>query len=450
MSLKSSTKSEEANLWTLEVSIDAEAFEEAQKKAFAKMKNRISIPGFRKGKVPRHMTEKFYGEGFLYEDALEICYPTQVEDAIKESELDVVGTGKADIKSIGKDGVELTIEVYTKPEVEVKAYKGLEASVKKIEVTDEEVQSKIDSLVERNARIITVEDRAAADGDITVIDFEGFTDGVAFDGGKGEDYELTLGSGTFIPGFEDQIVGHNAGEEFDVNVTFPTEYDEKLAGKDAVFKVKLKEIKFKELPEVNDEFAQDAADCDTVDDLKKQLKEEVEEQKKAEQDGEIRQQLFEQLAENVVADIPHVMVDDELDNQIRDLDYRLSSQGMNFNLYLQYMGMTLDDYKEKAKDGAEKNVKIRLALEKVAELEKLEVSDVDLETEYAKYAEQYNMEVEQIKNAIPADGLKKDLTINKAVDFIVENAVVTETDGDDDKQEEAGSAETENAQQSEE
>ncbi|MGN0467458.1 MAG: trigger factor [Acutalibacteraceae bacterium] len=452
MSLKSSTKSEKANLWTLEVSIDAETFEEAQKKAFAKMKNRISIPGFRKGKVPRHMAEKFYGEGFLYEDALEICYPNEVEAAIKESELDVVGTENADIKSIGKDGVELTIEVYTKPDVEVKAYKGLEASVKKLEVTDEEIQSKIDSLVERNARIITVEDRAAADGDITVIDFEGFTDGVAFDGGKGEDYELTLGSGTFIPGFEDQIIGHNAGEEFDVNVTFPTEYDEKLADKDAVFKVKLKEIKFKELPEVNDEFAQDAADCDTVDDLKKQLKEEVEEQKKSEQDGEIRQQVFEQLAENVVADIPHVMVDDELDNQIRDLDYRLSSQGMNFSLYLQYMGMTLDDYKEKAKDGAEKNVKIRLALEKIAELEKLEVSDVDLETEYAKYAEQYNMEVEQIKNAIPADGLKKDLTINKAVDFIVENAVVTEKDDEEEKQEEetAESTEAENAAPSEE
>lgn len=441
MSLKSSTKTDKANLWTLEVSIDAEAFEEAQKKAFSKMKNRLSLPGFRKGKVPRHMAEKFYGEGFLFEDALEICYPTQVEAAIKESGLDVVGTDKADIKSIGKEGVELTIDVYTKPEVELKQYKGLEAQSDKIEVTDDDIKSKLDALVERNARIITVEDRAAANGDITVIDFEGFTDGVAFEGGKGEDYELTLGSGTFIPGFEDQIVGHNTGDEFDVNVTFPTEYAENLAGKDATFKVKLKEIKFKELPEVNDEFAQDAADCDTLDELKKQISDEVLEQKKSAADSDVRSQLFEKLAENVVAEIPPVMIDDEIENQVRDLDYRLSSQGMNFELYLQYMGMTLEQYKENAREGAEKSVKIRLGLEKVAQLENIEISDVDLETEYAKYAEQYNMEVEQIKNAIPAEGLKKDLTINKAVDFIVENAAVTEKKEEEKKEEKAEDAE---------
>lgn len=426
MSLKNSTKKEEANLWTLEVSIDADTFEAAQKKAFAKMKNRISYPGFRKGKVPRNMAEKVYGEGFLYEDALEICYPEAVEAAIKESGLDVVGTDKADIKEIGKNGVELEIDVFTKPEVEVTAYKGLEAQVKPIEVTDEEIQAKIDALVERNARIITVEDRPAQNDDIAVIDFEGFVDGTAFDGGKGEEYELTLGSGQFIPGFEDQIVGHNTGDEFDVNVTFPEQYTESLAGKDATFKVVLHEIKSKELPEVDDEFAQDAADCDNVDALKVSLKEEIEEEKKAATDSEVRQQVLEKLAENVVAEIPPVMVEDEINNQIRDLDYRFSSQGMSFDMYLQYTGMTMEQYKENAKEGAENNVKVRLGLEKIAELEKIEVTDEELEAEYEKFAETYGMEIDQVKAAVPADGLKKDLSFNKAVDFVVANADVTE------------------------
>lgn len=435
MSLKSSTKKEEANLWTLEVSISAEDFEQAQKKAFNKVKGKLQVPGFRKGKVPRNMAERVYGEGFLYEDALDLCYGEQVEKAIEESGLEFVGTETANIVSIGKEGVELTVDIYTKPEVEVKQYKGLEAESSKTDVTDEDIQKKIDGLVERNARLVTVEDRAAENGDITVIDFEGFTDGVAFEGGKGEDHELTLGSGQFIPGFEDQIVGHNAGDEFDVNVTFPTEYAEELAGKDATFKVKLKEIKKKELPEVNDEFAQDAADCDTLDDLKKQLSEEITEEKKAAADREIRSQLFDKLAENVEADIPHVMVDEEIDNQIRDIDNRLMQQGINFEMYLKYTGMSVEQYKENAKPEAEKNVKIRLALEKIVKDENIEVSDVDLETEYARFAEMYNMEVDKIKEVVPAEGLKKDISINKAVDFIVENAAITEK-AEEDKTEE--------------
>lgn len=434
MSLKSCEKTENANLWALEVSISAETFEEAQKKAFAKMKNKISLPGFRKGKVPRNMAEKFYGEGFLYEDALNLCYGDAVEEAVKESNLKVVGTEKVDIKEIGKDGVELTVEVYTKPEIELTAYKGLEAETNKIEVSDEEVKAKLDALVERNSRVITVEDRAAQNGDIAVIDFEGFVDGVAFEGGKGDNYELTLGSGTFIPGFEDQIESHNAGDEFDVNVTFPEQYTEELAGKEAVFKCKLNELKAKELPEVNDEFAQDAADCDTLEDLNKQLFEEVESEKKAAAESAVKNQVFEKLAENVVAEIPHVMVDSEIENQVKDMDYRLSAQGMNFELYLQYMGMTLDQYKEQAKEGAEKNVKIRLALEKIVSLESIEVSDEDAEAEYAKMAEDYKMDVEQIKKIVPVDGLKKDLAFNKAVDFVVANANVTEKE---EKQEEA-------------
>ncbi len=425
MSLKSSNKTETENLYSLEISISAEDFEKASQKAFSKMKNRISIPGFRKGKVTRKVAETFYGKGFLYEDALNICYPDAVEGAIAESGLEVVGTKSTDIKEIGENGVELTVEVFTKPEIELKDYKELKATKKKIEVTDDEIQSKINELVERNARIITVEDRAAENGDITVIDFEGFVDGVAFDGGKGENYELTLGSGAFIPGFEDQIVGHNTDDEFDVNVTFPEQYTPELAGKAAVFKVKLHEIKHKELPEVDDEFAQDAADCETVAELKKSLSDEIKEQKTESNEKDIEQQLLDKLADNVVGNIPECMFDDELDNQIKDIDYRLSQQGMNFELYLQYTGMTVEQYKEQARPNAEKNVKVRLALEKIAELEALEVTDEEIEAEYNKFAEMYGMEAEQIKGIIPADGLKKDLALNKAVKFVRDNAKVT-------------------------
>lgn len=425
MSLKTCNKAEEANLYTLEVSIDGQTFNDAMNKAFNKQKNRIALPGFRKGKVTRKMAETFYGKGFLYEDALDICYPSAVEEAIAEAGLDVVGTKSADIKEIGEDGVELTVEVYVKPDVDVKAYKELKATRKKVEATEKEINDKIDELVHRNARIISVEDRAAQDGDIAVIDFEGFVDDVAFEGGKGENYELKLGSGTFIPGFEDQIIGHNPEDAFDVNLTFPHEYAPELADKDAVFKVKLHEIKVEEFPEVDDEFAQDAADCDTVDALKKQLADEIKSEKEEANEREIRTQLFDKLVENTDGEIPPVMIDSEIENQIRDMDYRLSSQGMNFQTYLQYMGMDMDAYKEQARPEAEKAVKLRLALEKVAALEEIEIGDEDLEAEYDKYAEQYKMEKDQIKKIIPVDGLKKDLAVEKAIKVIRDNAKVT-------------------------
>ena len=274
MSLKSSNNVE-TNVYALEIAISAEEFDAAQNKAFNKQKNKIQIPGFRKGKVTRKMAETFYGKGWLYEDALDMLFGKAVEDAAKEAELDVVGTKSADVKEIGENGVEMVVEVFVKPEIELTEYKELKATKKKVEATEEEINDRIGGLLERNARLVSVEDRAAQNGDITVIDFEGFVDGVAFQGGKGESYELTLGSGQFIPGFEDQVAGHNAGEEFDVNVKFPTEYTPELADKDAVFKVKLHEIKVKELPELDDEFAQDAADCDTVAQLKKNIENEI-------------------------------------------------------------------------------------------------------------------------------------------------------------------------------
>ncbi len=424
MSLKSS-KNVETNVYALEVTISAEDFEAAQAKAFARQKSKIQLPGFRKGKVTRKMAENFYGKGWLYEDALDMLYGDTVEAAIKEAELEVVGTKSADVTEIGENGVEMTVEVFVKPEIEVTEYKELKASKKKVEATEDEINEKINELIERNARLITVEDRAAADSDITVIDFEGFVDGVAFNGGKGENYELTLGSGQFIPGFESQVVGHNVGEEFDVNVTFPTEYTPELAGKDAVFKVKLHEIKVKELPELDDEFAQDAADADTVAELKKNIENEIKAHKDEENEREIESQLLEKLSENVKGEIPECMFDAELDNQIRDIDYRLSMQGMNFETYLKYSGMTVEQYKENSKPNAEKNVKVRLALEFIAKAEALEVSDEDLAAEYDKFAERYQMEVDKIKELVPAEGLRKDLLNEKAIKFVRENAKVT-------------------------
>ena len=442
MSLKSSNNVE-TNVYALEIAISAEDFEAAQNKAFNKQKKKIQLPGFRKGKVTRKMAETFYGKGWLYEDALDMLFGKAVEDAAKEAELEVVGTKSADVKEIGDNGVEVVVEVFVKPEIELTEYKELKASKKKVEATEEEINDRINGLLERNARLVSVEDRAAQDGDITVIDFEGFVDGVAFQGGRGESYELTLGSGQFIPGFEAQVAGHNVGEEFDVNVKFPTEYTPELADKDAVFKVKLHEIKVKELPELDDEFAQDAADCDTVAQLKKNIENEIKEHKEEENEREIESQLLEKLSENVKGEIPECMIDTELDNQIRDIDYRLSMQGMNFETYLQYTGMTVEQYKENSKPSAEKNVKVRLALEYIVKAEALEVSDEDLEAEYDKFAERYQMEKDKIKELVPVEGLRKDLLNEKAIKFVRDNAKVTTARKPRAKKEEADKTDAE-------
>ncbi len=436
-----SSNNVETNVYALEIGISAEEFDAAQNKAFQKQKNKIQLPGFRKGKVTRKMAENFFGKGWLYEDALDMLFGKAVEDAAKEAELEVVGTKSADVKEIGENGVELTVEVFVKPEVEVSEYKELKATKKKVEATKEEVEAKINELVERNARLVSVDDRPAQDGDITVIDFEGFVDGVAFQGGKGENYELTLGSGQFIPGFEEQVAGHTVGEEFDVNVKFPSEYTPELADKDAVFKIKLHEIKVKELPEVDDEFAQDAADCDTVDELRKSIEKEIKAHKEEENEREIESQLLEKLSENVQGEIPECMYDTEIDNQIRDIDYRLSMQGMNFEMYLQYSGMTIEQYKENMKDGAVKNVKIRLALEAIAKKEALEVTDEELEAEYDKFAERYQMEKDKIKELVPAEGLRRDLLNEKAIKFVRDNAKVTTARKPRAKKEETADAE---------
>lgn len=424
MSLKSANKTE-TNIYELEIAIDAETFAAAVNKAYAKAKNQIAIPGFRKGKVPKAMIEKRYGEGFFYEDALEICYPEAAEKAVEESGLEFVATNSVDVKKMDKDGVELVLTITVKPEVELKEYKLLKATQKKVEATDEEINDKIDELRERNSRVEEVEGRNVENGDIVTIDFEGFVDGVAFDGGKGEEYDLTIGAGQFIPGFEEQIVGHAKDEEFDINVTFPEQYVEELAGKDATFKIKLHEIKVKQLPEADDEFAQDVSEFDTLELLKKDIARQIKEDKTNENEAEIQRQLFEKLAENLVAEIPEAMIENEIDSEIRDMDYRLSMQGLKFETYLQYMGMTVEAYREQIRENAENLVKIRLALEKVAALENLEATEEDLNELYTKYSEQYSMPVEEIKKVIPQDTLKKDISVDKAVKFVRENAKVT-------------------------
>ena len=422
--LKSANKTE-TNTYTLEVSISGEDFKAAILKAYNKQKKNISIPGFRKGKVPMHMVERFYGKGVFYEDALDILYPDVVSDAIKESGIEAVSSPyDVDVKEIGEDGVEMTMKITVKPEIEVGEYKGLKAEKDDSAATAADVKKELEALQERNARIITVEDRAVESGDITVIDFEGFVDGVAFDGGKGENFDLTIGSGQFIPGFEDQIIGHNAGEEFDVNVTFPTEYDPKLAGKDATFKVTVKEIKSQELPELDDEFAKDVSDeADTLADLKKNIKADLTAKKKEQADKDFESALLEQIAAGVQGEIPEVMYDNKVEEEINGFAQRLSGQGMSLEMYMKYTGMNMDALKASLRDGAEKQVKLMLAVEKIAELEGIEATDEEVEAKYTEMAEMYKMDTEQLKKIIPADDVKTDVRNGKAVQLVVDNAV---------------------------
>ncbi len=426
MSLKSSEKVE-TNVWQLEISIDADRFEKAVNQAYLKQRKNITVHGFRKGKAPRNFIEKIYGEGVFYEDALEALYPEVVEEAIKDAALEVVDTPfDLEVPEMGKSGVTLKLKVTVKPEVKLGDYKGLKATRKPSKVTADEVKAELNRMLEQNARMVTIEDRAAKKDDIVVIDFEGFVDGEAFEGGKAESYELTLGSGQFIPGFEDQIVGHKTGDEFDVNVKFPEDYHEGLAGKDAVFKIKLHEIKVKELPKLDDEFVKDVSDKDTVDELKKSIKADMEEAKKSAALEEVRSTLLEMVADGIEAEIPQVMVEKKIDSNVEDFAYRLQTQGLDLKTYLQYTGQDEAKLREGFSANAEKQVKLDLAIEKIIEAEKIEPTAEELEAEYKKFADTYNMDIEAVKKAISEDGLRMELASRKAVDFIVDNAVITE------------------------
>jgi len=428
MSLKSSNKVD-TNRYELVVAIDAETFEKAVEVAFKKNVKKLQVPGFRKGKAPRGIVEKMYGENVFYEEALNECYPEAIDGAAKEAGVEIVDFQDVefDLKSIGKEGVEFSVKVTVKPEVTVKNYKGLKAEKASVEVTDEDVNAEIERFRERASTMVPVEDRAAQNDDIVVFDFDGYVDGEAFEGGKAEGYSLKLGSGQFIPGFEDQIVGKAIDEEFDVNVTFPEDYHaEELKGKEAVFKCKLHEIKTRVLPEVDDEFAKDVSEFETLDELKEDIKKKVAERKEADAETGLQTQLIEAMLEGFEAEIPDAMIETKIMENIRDFDYSLQMQGLNMQQYIQYMGLTLDNLKEQYKEQSEKQVKMRLAFEKIAELEALEPTEEEIEAQYKEYAEMYSMDVDKIKASIPQDELVKDLKVKKASDFIKDNAKITE------------------------
>lgn len=424
--LKSSNKVE-TNVYEVEISIDAETFETAVQKAYLKQRKNITVKGFRKGKAPRNFIERMYGEGVFYEDALEIVYPDAVSEAIKEAELDIVDTPfDLDVSEIGKNGVEMKFKVTVKPEVKLGEYKGVKAAKPAVKVTADEVKAELSKMQDQNSRMISVDDRAVKKDDTAVIDFEGFVDGKAFDGGKAENYELVIGSNSFIPGFEDQIIGHKVGDEFDVNVTFPEDYHEELASKDAVFKIKLHEIKVKELPTLDDEFVKDVSEFDTLDELKKHIKSDLEEKKKSDADSAFTNELLEKVANGIEAEIPAVMIEKEAEEMVDEFAYRLQMQGLDLNTYLMYTGMDKDKLLENYKTPAENQVKLKLALEAIVKAENIEATEDDINAEYEKLAKAYNMEIDAIKKAVPAENLAGDIKSQKAIGLIKENAVIEE------------------------
>lgn len=425
MSLKA-TNNVETNKYELEIEISAEDFEAAIEKAYLKARKNIAMPGFRKGKAPRKLIEKEYGEQVFFEDAVNLLYAPVVNGAVEESGLELVTRPEVEVTEISKEnGVKLKATCITKPEVEVKDYKGIEVEKVVNPVTDEDINKQLDALREKNVTVETVDDRAAENGDDVVIDFEGFKDDVAFEGGKAEDFTLSLGSGQFIPGFEDQIVGHNAGEDFDINLTFPDEYQVKeLAGAPAVFKIKLKSISKKVMPELDDDMVKDSTEFDTVDEYKADVKKKLEEANEKHADSEVEAKIFDKVIENMTAEIPQVMFDNRVNEMISELEQRLAPQGISLDLYMQYTGQTIDTVKKAYAEQAEKQVKLRLALEKIAKLENIEVTEDELKAEFDKLAEAYKLDVDQIKQFIHDDDLKKDIAVGKAVDLIKDAAVI--------------------------
>ncbi len=415
----------ETNVYALEVALEGDAFKAAVTKAYTKTRGKYNVPGFRKGKAPKHIIETYYGKEAFWYDAIDAEYPALFDEAVKEAGITPVAAPFDDeIADMSENGFTIKFKVTVKPEVELKAYKGIKAEKEKVTVKKAEVKEEVEKALERDAKLVAVEGKAAKKGDIATIDFEGFLDGVAFEGGKGENYDLELGSGNFIPGFEDQVIGHKAEEEFDIDVTFPEDYGaEDLAGKAVVFKIKLHKIMKKELPKYDDEFVKDVSDFDTIADYEKNLEEEIKARKEAAADRDFENKVMDTLVDNVVAEIPSAMIDKEIDNQINEFEYRLRSQGMSMDMYLQYLGMDVAALRDSYKEGAEKQVKLRLALEKITELEKIEISDEDIETELKTYADAYNMPIDKIKTLVSAEDVKADLACRKAMDIVKDTAV---------------------------
>ena len=426
----------EKSMVELQFSIDAETFKAAVNNAFKREGKKYAIPGFRKGKAPRHMIEKMYGSDIFHYDAVNDLFPEAYEAAVKEAKIDVVGRPDPEVVSMSEaDGVVLKVKVAVKPEVELGEYAGLTVTKEAKNVNEADVDAEVKRMQDRNGRLLTREG-AAENGDTVDIDFEGFVDGKAFEGGKAEHYSLVLGSGSFIPGFEDQVVGHSAGEEFDVNVKFLEEYGAaELAGKDATFKIKLHEVKYKELPALDDDFAKDVSEYDTLDELKDSIRNNIKTNLDKQAEQKVENDLMDQVIANMKADIPDAMVDSRIDELVQDFEYRISQQGLKLADYLKYMGMNIEQFRAQFKEQADKQVKMRLAMEAIVAKEGITASDEEFEEEVKRIADAYKMEADKVKSIVDAAAVKADLAINKAIDFVKEKAnVVTAEPKEEEKQ----------------
>ena len=424
MALKSSNKVE-TNRYELVVEIDGETFMKAVEAVYKREVKKINIPGFRKGKAPRRLIEKEYGEGVFYEDAIKDLYPAAIVAAADEADLNMIRDHvDLDIEEAGKEGLTFKAVITVEPEVEIRDYKGIEYTPASLEVTDEDIDEEIKKVQKRNSRLVTVEDKAAENDDIAVIDFKGILDGEAFEGGTAENYSLTLGSGAFIPGFEDQVVGHKAGEEFTIDVTFPEDYQaEELKGKAVQFEIKLHEVKTHELPEVDDEFVKDVSEFDTVDEYKADLRTKLEESKKTEADNAKEGQIADKLTELLEAEIPEAMFENQLDTIVDEFAMNLRTQGLDLNTYMQYTGLTEERLRDTYRNRAETQVKLRLALRKIAELEGLKASDEDVEAKYNELAETYKVDAARVKAVFGPKDIAGDIEAERAMNFVKENAV---------------------------
>ncbi len=423
MKLLKNEKAEKSTV-KVEFSVEKEVFEASIEKAYRKQVKKINIPGFRAGKAPRAIVEKMYGKGVFYEDAINDLFPTVYPDVVKEAGIEPVGQPDVDIISADENGLVLVAIVPVKPELTIEGYRGIEASKNVAEVTDDEIENEINTVRERNSREIEVTDAPAEMGDVAKIDFEGFVDGVAFEGGKGENYSLKLGSGSFIPGFEEQVAGHKIGDEFDVNVPFPSDYHAaELAGKDSIFKVKINAITKVELPLLDDDFAKDVSEFDTLDEYKADVKAKIQKRHETTAENAFEDAILNALVEKLQGEIPEAMFENETENQLRDFETRLRMNGMDLKLYMQYTGLDLDKMREQLRPQAEMQVKVRLALETIAKAEGIEITDEDLEAEYNYIATSNNIDIEKVKELVDADMVKADCKVKRAMQLVKDSAV---------------------------
>jgi trigger factor len=428
----------EKSMAELQFSVDAETFKPAIDAAFKREGKKYAVPGFRKGKAPRAMIEKMYGADMFEYDAINDLFPENYEAAVKEAGIEPVGRPEPEVVSkSAAEGFTLKVKVAVKPEVALGEYTGLKAAKKVHTVKDEVVEAEVKRMQDRNSRLVTREGKAE-NGDIVDIDFEGFVDNQAFEGGKAEHYSLTLGSNSFIPGFEDQIVGHTAGENFEVKVAFPKDYQaENLAGKDATFKIKLHGVQYKELPALDDDFAKDVSEYDTLEALKDSIRKGMEANNEKQADQQVENDLIEQIVAGMKGEIPQAMYDTRVDELIQDFEYRLSQQGLKLDMYLKYMGMNMDQFRGQFKEQAEKQVKMRLAMEAIVDKENIQASDEEFQKEIKRIADAYKMEEEKVKSIVNVEAVKKDLAVNKAIDFVKEKAEITTEQVSDEEKETA-------------